>query len=185
MPPIPAARMTRAQRFVATNISAGRRGQVSGPFVPSLRSPDFANRLQGLGEYLRYDSSLEPKLREMVILLTAREWTQAYEWHVHAPLALKHGLKRTIVQAIAEGRRPPAMRTEEGLVYDFFMELTHNRTVADDTYRRVVRAFGEQVVIDLTGTAGYYATLAMIMNVARTPLPRGRTRDLRAFPTGT
>jgi 4-carboxymuconolactone decarboxylase len=184
MPPIPADRLTPAQRTVAETISAGPRGRVSGPFIPALRSPELASRLQHLGEYLRYDSSLAPKLRELVILLTAREWTQHFEWDVHAPLALKHGLRRDVIQAIAEGRRPAAMRPDEALVHDFCTELARNRIVGDATYERAVARLGEQGVVDLVGTAGYYATLAMLMNVARTPLPRGRTRAMRQFPTG-
>jgi len=182
MPPIPAARLTKAQRVAVREIVAGRRGRLSGPFIPSLRSPEFMNRLQRLGEYLRYDNALQPRLREMVILLTARQWTQRYEWHVHAPLAIAHGLKRDVVRAIAEGHRPPAMTRNEALVYDFYMELQRHRTVSDATYRRAVAAFGERGVIDLVGAAGYYATLAMIMNVARTPVPRGKTDVLATFP---
>jgi 4-carboxymuconolactone decarboxylase len=139
-------------------------------------------RLQRLGEYLRYDSALDPRLREMVILLTAREWTQEYEWYVHYPIALQAGLKRDIIEAIADGRRPPGFTEDEGLVYDFFQELQRHKSVSDATYRRAVDATSEQAVIDLVGTIGYYTTLAMIMNVARTPLPEGKQPALSQLP---
>src|SRR5829696_571996 len=109
MPPLPADRLTPAQREVAAELSAGRRGAVYGPFVPALRSPELTRRLQKVGEYLRYDPHLPPKLREMAIILVAREWTQDFEWDVHAPLALDAGLAPDIVDAIAEARRPPMM----------------------------------------------------------------------------
>src|SRR5687768_9135346 len=118
MPPIPAERMTPAQREAAQEIVAGRRGDLYGPFVPALRSPEFLRRLQRLGEYLRYDLALPPRLREMAIILTAREWSQEFEWDVHAPLALQAGLPASTVDAIREGRRPVEMARDEALLYD-------------------------------------------------------------------
>ena len=87
MPPIPAEQMTPAQRKAAAEMTAGPRGAVIGPFIPALRSPEFTRRLQRVGEYLRYEAALPPRLREMAILLVAREWTQNFEWDVHAPIA--------------------------------------------------------------------------------------------------
>jgi len=173
MPPIPPDRLTPDQRAAAEEIAGGRRGAVYGPFVPALRSPEFTRRLQALGEYLRYDHVLAPRLREMAILLTAREWRQEFEWAIHAPIALDAGLASAVVDAIAEGRRPPAMREDEAVLHDFVGELLRRHEVGDETYARAVGAFGEQGVIDLVGAVGYYATLAMIMNVARTPPPPG------------
>jgi len=179
MPPIPTEQMTSAQREVAQEMASGRRGAVIGPFVPALRSPEFTRRLQKVGEYLRYEPALPPKLREMAILLTAREWTQHFEWDVHAPLAEQAGLARGIIDAIATGRRPTSMAAEEALLYGFYMELQQTRGMTDATYADAVAAFGEQGVIDLVGIIGYYTTLAMIMNVARTPLPADKTPVLR------
>ncbi len=182
MPPIAREDMTPTQREAADEIAAGRRGQVAGPFVAALRSPEFTRRLQRLGEYLRYDQVLPPPLREMVILLTAREWTQQYEWHVHEPIAIDAGLSPGIVNAIADGRRPADMSADEGLVYDCFVELQRTRSLSEHTYNRMVRTFGEQGVIDFVGAVGYYSLLAMIMNVARTPVPASATAALDPFP---
>lgn len=139
-------------------------------------------RLQALGEYLRYDHTLSPRLREMVILLTAREWTQHFEWDVHSPIALAAGLSPVIVDAIAAGTRPEPMAEDEALVYDFTAELHGRKSVSDPMYTRAVESFGEQGVVDLVGAIGYYTTLAMLMNVARTPLPPGRDAVLQPFP---
>jgi len=188
MPPIPPDRLTPAQQAAAEEIASGRRGGVYGPFVPALRSPELARRLQALGEYLRYDLALAPRLREMAILLTAREWSQDVEWAIHAPVALDAGLLPEVVDAIADGRRPPAMREDEALLHDFVEALLRRHEVGDDTYARAIQAFGEQGVIDLVAAVGYYATLAMIMNVARTPPPaaspglRGRPRHAPSRP---
>jgi len=182
MPPIAAERMTPAQREAAKELTAGRRGAVYGPFVPALRSPELTRRLQKVGEYLRYEPALPPKLRELAILLVAREWTQDFEWDVHAPMAEGEGLDPDIISAIADGRRPSRLAADEALVYDFFVELQRFHSVGDATYSAAITTLGEQGVVDLVALIGYYATLAMIMNVARTPLPEGKAAVLRALP---
>jgi 4-carboxymuconolactone decarboxylase len=182
MPPVPADKMTDAQKKAAAELIAGPRGKLSGPFVPLLRSPEFMSRLQKTGEYLRYDSKLGPRLNEFVILTTARIWTQQFEWSTHEPLALKAGVKQEIIDAVRAGRRPTGMDADQEIAYDFLMELHHHQSVSDETYARAVGKFGEQGVIDLVGVTGYYTMLAMIMNVARTPLPPGEQPPLTPFP---
>ena len=174
MPPIPKERMTEAQAKAAEELVSGPRGGLAGPFVPLLRSPEFMSRLQKTGEYLRFQNALGPKLTEFVILLTARQWTQQYEYVTHLPLALQAGVKPEVEDAIREGRRPAGMAAEEEAAYDFCAELRLNQSVSDATYARAVSRFGERGVIDMAGLVGYYTTLAMIMNVARTPVPDGK-----------
>ena len=182
MPPIPADKMTAAQKKAAEELVADPRRALAGPFVPLLRSPEFMSRLQKMGEQLRFESSIGPKLTEFTILLTARQWSQQYEWDVHQPLALKAGLSPEISAAVAEGRRPEGMDEGESIIHDFFVELHQNQSVSDATYARAVGRFGEQGVVELAGVIGYYTMLAMIMNVARTPLPEGKTPQLLPFP---
>jgi 4-carboxymuconolactone decarboxylase len=184
MPPIPKEKMTEAQKKAYDEVTAGPRGSggAQGPFVPLLRSPEFMSVLQKTGEYVRFHNSIGPKLTEFVILLTARQWTQQYEYDAHEPSALKAGVKQDFISAIAEGRRPAGMAADEEAAYDFCTELRQNQSVSDATYARAVSKFGEQGVIDMTGLVGYYTTLAMIMNVARSPLPDGKKAPLAPFP---
>ena len=182
MPPIAADKMTEAQKKGAEELVAGPRGSLVGPFVPLLRSPELMSRLQKTGEYLRYNTKLGSSISEFIILVTARQWTQQFEWDVHYPLALKAGVNAETVAAVAEGRHPTGMSADEEIVYDFLAELRQNQSVSDATYLRAIKRFGEQGVIDMVGIAGYYTMLAMIMNVARTPLPPGRTPPLSLYP---
>jgi 4-carboxymuconolactone decarboxylase len=168
MPMIPDGELTADQRKAVADIVAGPRGHLVGPFIPLLRSPDFMNRLQRTGEYLRFNSAFEPRLSELAILITARAWSQNFEWHHHRPIAEKAGLRGDIIEAIASGRRPEAMSMDEAAIYDFLDELLRTRNVSDATYQRVVRTFGERGVIDLIGIHGYYSLLAMILNVTHT-----------------
>src|ERR1700722_6165920 len=182
MPPIPADKMTEIQKKAAEEVIAGPRGEFVGPFIALLRSPEFMSRLQKVGEYIRYQNSLGHKLTEFTILIISRYWTQEFEWDSHYDLALKAGMEPDVLAAIRDGRRPTGMSADEVVVYDFSSELHQNQSVTDATYARVVKSFGEQGVIDLTGTIGYYTMLGMIMNVARTPLPDGKVPALAAFP---
>lgn len=180
-PMIPADKLTDVQKKVVTAISSGPRGGFAGPFVPLLRSPELENRLQNVGAYLRYQAAIGRRNTEFVILITARNWTQQYEWGQHAPIAQKEGIKPETIAAISEGRRPAGMTEEEDMLYNFADELLHNKTVSEATYARVKAKFGEQGVIDVTALMGYYTTLAMIMNVAQTP-PDAGAALLPAFP---
>ncbi|HYT06205.1 MAG TPA: hypothetical protein VEL77_01010 [Rugosimonospora sp.] len=184
MPPIPKDKMTEAQKRAFDEVTSGPRGAggAEGPFVPLLRSPEFMSVLQKTGEYVRFHNSIGPKLTEFVILLTARQWTQQYEYDVHQVNGLKAGVKQETISAITEGRRPTGMAADEEIVYDFCTELRQNQSVSDATYARAVSKFGEQGVIDMTGLVGYYTTLAMIMNVARSPLADGKKAPLAPFP---
>ena len=182
LPPIPADRLTDAQKKAMQEFTAARKADVSGPFWPLLRSPEVMNRARAMGDYLRFTSVLPPRLSEFAIIITARQWTQNYEWDVHAPLAQQGGLKPSIVAAIADGRRPEGMADDEDTLYTFCDELHRMQSISDATYARAVKTFGEQGVIDILGISGYYTMLAMVLNTARTPVPAGHTPALRAFP---
>ena len=182
MPPIPADKMTEAQKKAVAEFVATRGTEISGPFVPLLRSPEVMSRARALSDYLRFKSVLPPRLSEFVILITARQWTQQYEWNAHYPLAMKAGLNAEIARALAEGRRPEGMAPDEEVVYNFCIELQRNQSVSDATYARTVATLGEQGVIDTVGIVGYYTLIGMVLNTARTPLPSGAMPALAAFP---
>ena len=184
MPPIPADKQTDAQKKVVQEITSGPRGAqgLIGPFIPLLRSPDFMDRLQKTGEYLRYHNTIGTQLTEFTILVTSREWTQNFEWYAHQDLAQKAGVSADVIAAVRDGRHPTGMTDDQDLVYTFCTELHAHHSVSDATYARAVKRFGEQGVVDLTGLTGYYTLLSMIMNVARTPLPAGVDPKLAPFP---
>ena len=182
LPPIAADRLTPAQREAVDAFRIARGTAISGPFYPLLRSPELMTRTRAMGDYLRFKSALPPRLSEFVILLTAREWTQQYEWNAHYPLAIKAGAKREVLDAIAEGSRPSGMTEEEAILYDFCRELHHDKAVSDATYDRAIKAFGEQGVVDAIGITGYYTMLAMTLNTARTPAPETGSPVLRPNP---
>jgi 4-carboxymuconolactone decarboxylase len=185
LPPLTEEQMTPEQRAAAAEISSGPRGAVIGPFAPLLRSPELMTRLQKVGEYLRFESPLERRLFEMTILWVARWWDQRFEWTFHHPLALEAGLHPEIAEAIAEDRRPEGMDPAAAAVWDLLDELHRTRAVSDGTYARALAELGEGGVVEVVATAGYYTTLAAVMNTARTSAPGGPLLpDVRAARAG-
>ena len=182
MPPIAADKLTDAQKKAAETFAEGRGYAVRGPFVPLIRSPEVMLRAKAMGDYLRFKSTIPPRLSEMVILIVSREWTQQYEWVAHHDIAIKAGLSPAIADSIADGSRPAAMSAEEEAAYDLSIEIQRTKRVSDATYAKAIVKFGEQGVIDLLGINGYYTLLAMTMNATRTGLPAGVPEPLKRYP---
>jgi 4-carboxymuconolactone decarboxylase len=130
-------------------------------------------RLQHFGAYLRYDSNIDPRLRELVILLTARHWTQDYEWVTHEASARAAGLASATIDAIRTGTAPPALAADEATIVELCAVLFDDGRVPDALYARAIGVLGEAGFIDVVSAVGYYSTLALIMNATRTALPVG------------
>jgi 4-carboxymuconolactone decarboxylase len=162
-----------AQLKVYRELMSGPRGGVRGPFNALLRSPVLADRVQKLGEFLRYESSIPARLNEFAILITARHWNAQYEWFAHYPHAMKGGLKPEVAADLAQGKRPAHMQEDEAIVYDFCTELHQNKVVSDRTLQAAFARFGERGIIDLIGVSGYYTLVSMVLNVDKQPLPAG------------
>src|SRR3954471_15039301 len=106
MPPLEASAMDDAQRKAARALVEGPRKAVFGPFIALLRSPELMDRLQRVGEYLRFESALPSRASELTIAITARHVRNDFEWTVHRPLAVRAGVPEEAMQAIGEGTRP-------------------------------------------------------------------------------
>jgi 4-carboxymuconolactone decarboxylase len=171
--------MTTRQREVYSGIVSGPRKGALGPFNALLRSPEAADRVQRVGEHVRFHSSIPAALNEMAILITGRFWNAQFEFWAHSKLARGAGLGDPIIDAIAERRRPAPMTADEAIVYDFCTELFQDKAVSDGTFKKVVDRFGEEGVIDLITATGYYSIVSMVLNVDRYPLPAGEHAPLR------
>src|SRR5580698_6069039 len=182
LPTIAPAQYTEEQKQAASDFELARKVPVFGPFEPLMYSPQVMSQARAMGDYLRYKSAIGNTLSELVILLTAREWTQDYEWSVHYPIALKAGIRKEVADGIAVGRRPHALSADEGIVYDYATELMKNKQVSNATFERAKARFGAQGVVDMTGIIGYYSFLAMQLNVAQYAPPKGAKKLPRLSP---
>lgn len=171
MPEMTLEKMTPAQRSIAEAIMSGPRGRMSGPFNAWLRSPELADRLQKVGEYVRFNTSLDKRINEMAILMTAQAWGAQYEWYVHAQFALKAGLDPAVISAIGAGLKPDKMKDDEAVAWEFITQLRRDHSVDDAIYARALEKFGEAGIVDLIAVNGYYDVVSMTLNVARVRAP--------------
>jgi 4-carboxymuconolactone decarboxylase len=182
MPPLAPSRMSEAQQKAAAELIAGPRKGVVGPFIALMRSPALMDRLGRVGEYLRFENALPQRLVEFAILLTARHVTNQFEWILHHPLAIKAGVSRETLDAVSTGNRPANMAKDEAVVHDFVAELLRESFVSDANYAAALQQFGEEGVVDLAATVGYFLTVCLVMNVAGTPPPASEVAPLERLP---
>ena len=163
--PLKADELSPSQKAWADMIAAPpRNAKFSGPpYRAYIRNPDLAPRLSALSEYLRWNTTLAPRLSEFAILITARQWTAQYEWFAHYPLALKAGLDPKILGDLAAGRRPDNMRDDEAALYDLATALYRDKKVSDAVYKAAADKFGERGMMDIIGIIGYYDLVSMTL----------------------
>ena len=165
--------MDNRQKEVAQTMTQGPRGHATGLMGLWLHNPALADRMQRVGEYLRFQGTLPGKLTELVILVIAREWRCYHEWLVHAPLAERKGLSVGIIDAIREQRTPAFTSPVEENVYTYVREMLLEHRVADSTFAAVQDAFGRAGIIELAGLIGHYVIGAATLNAAEYDLPPG------------
>jgi 4-carboxymuconolactone decarboxylase len=164
-PPLKAEELTPAQKAWADLIAVPPRNAkfTAPPYRAYIRDPDLAPKLSSLSDYLRWNTSLPPRLSEMAILITARHWTAQYEWTAHYPLAMKAGLDPKILDAIAKGTRPDGMKDDEAALYDLGTALYRDKKVDDAVYKAALEKFGERGILDIVGIMGYYDLVSMTL----------------------
>jgi 4-carboxymuconolactone decarboxylase len=160
--PLKADELSPSQKAWAEMIVAPPRNAkfTAPPYRAYIRNPDLAPRLSALSEYLRWNTSLPPRLSELAILITARQWTAQYEWFAHYPLALKGGLDPKVAADVAAGKRPDNMRDDEAALYDLATALYRDRKVSDPVYKAALEKFGERGIMDIIG---YYDLVSMTL----------------------
>jgi 4-carboxymuconolactone decarboxylase len=171
--PLKAEELTPAQKAWAESIAAPPRNAkfTNPPYRAYIRNPDLAPRLTALTEYLRWNTSLPPRLSELAILITARQWTAQYEWFAHYPLALKGGLDPRVANDIAAGKRPDNMKDDEAALYDLAIALYRDKKVSDQVYKAALEKFGERGIMDIIGIIGYYDITSMTLITMQAEAP--------------
>ena len=172
------AEMTPEQKAVYDEAAAGPRGHAPAPMTAWLKNPEFARRAQKLGEFVRFQMRLEPRLRELAVLVVARYWAAHHEWRIHKTEALKHGLSAKLVEAIPLRRRPTFETEAERVVYDIATSLLERRLVPEALYREGVQALDEQGMVELVGVIGYYTLVSMTLGTFEIGLPEALQPEL-------
>jgi len=182
LPVIPDQQLTERQRKLLDAMRSGPRGDVpkTGPFGIFLYSPETGDLMQALGAQCRLRTAVPARLSEFAILCTARRWRAAYEWHVHAPIAEKAGVKPQTIRDIRAGRVPKTAAKDERAIFDFIAELYKDKRVTERTYKRVHALFGDAGMVDFVAILGYYGLVAMMLDSFQAMPPADAPEYFRA-----
>jgi 4-carboxymuconolactone decarboxylase len=165
----PLTELSARQQEISDRI-ASRRGGTRGPFLVWLRSPELCEKVEALGAYCRFESSLDLRLRELSLLIAARHWDAQYSWNAHVGKAIEAGISRQALETLAEGGTPEFGNVDERVLYRFGKELLNDHLVSDETFKLALDQFGEQGLVDVIGSLGNFSMLAMLLNTFQVDL---------------
>lgn len=143
----------------------------TGPGSVMLNAPEVAQRALGLASFLRTETSLPPRIRELGMLVAARENDCQFIWHAHAPAGRQAGLKDEIIDALRDKREIPGMAPDEAALVDYGQEFFRTRRVSQATFDAALRQFGVLGLTELTNLMGCYSMLAFNVNAFGVELP--------------
>ncbi|MGW1027985.1 carboxymuconolactone decarboxylase family protein [Streptomyces sp. NPDC002577] len=175
--------MNPRQKELAERI-AGRRGAVRGPFRVWLHSAEMCERAESLGAFARFDCSLPKHLRELTLLMAARNWDAQYSWNAHVHQAIEAGIPEAAVKAIAEKREAHFEDEADAAFYAFCREILEEHFVSDETFARAHAHFGSRGLVDTIGALGNFTMLGMCLNTFQVDLQPDREPpfpDIRGY----
>ena len=139
------------------------RGSLQGPFSIFLHCPELAGRLAHLGAFVRFEGTLDKRVRVLAAMTVAREFEAEYVWGAQTGSARSQNVPETTIDAIRENHsnNVPA---EDLAVIEFTRALLRLHRVSDAAASAMRERFGDDGFIQLTGAIGYYSMLSMTVN---------------------
>ena len=156
----------------------GTRGSVRGPFGVLLNSPKLAARVADTGAFVRFEFGQPEALKETLIIATAREMKQQYEFSAHARLARNAGVSESTIQAIANGTAPAGLDGDEALLVSYVHELLRQHKVSDATFQAMTDRFGEKDTLHFTVLCGHYLLVAQVLTAFEVELGEGMVAEI-------
>ena len=145
-----------------------------GPSGIWLHSPRFGEIHRMANQYLRFETELPGRLRELAILVTARELDQQFEWAAHEPAALREGLDPALIDLVKHDKPVAGLGETEAVIVRFGREVFRDKKVRAETFAAAVTLFGRQGTLNLAALMGEYAMTAVILNAVDQHLPPGQ-----------
>lgn len=139
------------------------RGAVQGPFTMFLHCPELAGRLAHLGAFVRFEGSLDMRVRVLAAMTVARELDAVYVWGAQTGGARRLGVPETTITAIRE-KHSRGLPPEDAEIVEFTRRLLREHRLDDASVKSLRQRFGDDGFIQLTGAIGYYSMLAMTVN---------------------
>lgn len=173
-----------AQR-VYDNLADPRGGSLRGLRGPGglhLHSPVLARHTRALNRYLRQEAGLGGRLRELAILVTARELDSQFEWAAHEEEARREGLSDEVIEAIRHRHDTAGLGDVDAVVIELGREIFTARKVSSATFARALALFGRRKLVDLIALMGNYAATAAMLTAFDMQLDRDQPPPLPVQP---
>jgi 4-carboxymuconolactone decarboxylase len=151
-------------------------GRFIGPFNPALQSPVICGGFLQFQALEEENSSLTPRMRQVVILAVGAVWGSAYELYAHSAVARSAGLPESAVQALAAGQMPAQLPATERAAWRFTHQLVTQRRVEQPVYDEAHATLGALGITDMISLIGAYQTVCGILNAFEIPAPESRQR---------
>ena len=146
---------------------------VPGPTNFLLIDPKVGQAITRLGTELNAVEEIPLRLRELVILVTAREMRCETEWAAHTRMGRAVGLTEDEMSAILRGEMAPSLSPTESIATRLVRTLVAERDVPDALYDEAVRELGTVLLFDIVMMSAFYTLMAYPMTAFRAPLPQG------------
>ena len=147
-------------------------------FRAMLHSPKAAGFLTSMGAQLRFQSAIPDDLKELAIIVVAREWNSEIEWTAHAALAAKAGIAAGKIEAIRTAEPLSGFSDAESTIVRFVRELVREKKMSDDTFAAAQKLLGTRGVVDLTLTCSYYTAINMAQVAFKPEMAPGQASTL-------
>jgi len=111
---------------------------------------------------------------QLVVLITAREIDQQYEWSAHEPAGLRAGLEQSVIDIVKYDRAVEGLAEKDATLIRFFRALLREHKVTSDLFAKMIAAYGKQRTVEMMELAGDYWTVGTMMNAGDQHLPATR-----------
>ena len=146
-------------------VGAGSRSLrgLRGPSGIRLHSPRLAEYSNPVTQYLRFEAGFSGRIRELAILVTAREMDSQFEWAAHEPEALKEGLPREIVDIVKFRKDVEGLPETEAVIIRFGRQMFGRKEVDAETFAAALKIFGPRQLVDLVSLMTNYSSTAYML----------------------
>ena len=145
-----------------------------GPFGVWVRAPKVGGAVQALGAAVRFGSSLAENVKEVAICTVGAFYKAKFEFAAHERLARRAGVDEVALERLQSGE-DPELEGDEAVAYRVASRLVEKHRIDSATYAAAVAAFGEEGLIELVTTIGYYCVVSLTLNAFEVPLPESWT----------
>lgn len=181
--PITSKQQVPAKDHATVDAITQSRGAIQGPFTMFLHCPELAGRVAHLGAFVRFEGSLDMKVRVLAAMTVARELDAIYVWGAQTGAARRLGVPEATITAIRE-KHARGLPPDDARIVEFTRQLIQKHRGDDASVTALRQRFGDEGFIELTGAIGYYSLLAMTVNACELEAGQG-AENLDAFASSS